>query len=340
MKVFVLAPNEDWICDRFCDEWRAHNVIVDDPDDADIIWLLGEWCWRRIPQHTLKKKIVVATVHHLVPDKFGDDEFTEFAERDLIVDAYHVPCKKTEKQLQNILSQIFYKDNQKTKDVFVQPFWVNDTLWKKSGDNFKEKFGLDPNALIMSSFQRDTEGKDLISPKLEKGPDIFCDTVIDLKKIFNNVHVLLGGWRRQYVISRLSEANIPFSYLERPQLSTLREMYSCTDLYIVGSRFEGGPQAIVECAAMKIPIVSRDVGVAGEILHPLCVDNDILKSSSRLLFDAEFRNESLEHNFAQVSKLFMSSGGFKPFEDFFVRLEKRSKFSSLSPGIGNRKSDI
>jgi len=39
------------------------------------------------------------------------------------------------------------------------------------------------------------------------------------------------------------------------------------DLYIVSSRVEGGPQAILECAASKTPIVSTDVGVASEILH-------------------------------------------------------------------------
>jgi hypothetical protein len=33
-------------------------------------------------------------------------------------------------------------------------------------------------------------------------------------------------------------------------------------LYIVSSRFEGGPQSIMECAVTKTPIISTDVGVA------------------------------------------------------------------------------
>ena len=48
-------------------------------------------------------------------------------------------------------------------------------------------------------------------------------------------------------------------------------MYNACDLYVVGSRCEGGPQAILECAATKTPIVSTDVGIASEILSESCV---------------------------------------------------------------------
>ena len=36
----------------------------------------------------------------------------------------------------------------------------------------------------------------------------------------------------------------------------LNELYNCLDLYIVSSRLEGGPQAIIECALSKTPIIS------------------------------------------------------------------------------------
>ena len=49
-------------------------------------------------------------------------------------------------------------------------------------------------------------------------------------------------------------------------LKVLNELYNILDLYIVTSRVEGGPQAILECAVSKTPIVSTDVGVASEIL--------------------------------------------------------------------------
>ena len=46
----------------------------------------------------------------------------------------------------------------------------------------------------------------------------------------------------------------------------LNELYNIIDLYIVSSRVEGGPQAIMEAAIIKTPIVSTDVGIASEIL--------------------------------------------------------------------------
>ena len=48
----------------------------------------------------------------------------------------------------------------------------------------------------------------------------------------------------------------------------LNELYNCLDLYIVASRKEGGPQAILECAITETPILSTDVGIASEILSP------------------------------------------------------------------------
>ena len=45
------------------------------------------------------------------------------------------------------------------------------------------------------------------------------------------------------------------------------------DLYIVSSRKEGGPQAILEAAITKTPIISTDVGVASEILDPNSIFN-------------------------------------------------------------------
>ena len=46
----------------------------------------------------------------------------------------------------------------------------------------------------------------------------------------------------------------------------LNKLYNLLDLYVVSSRIEGGPQAVLECAVSKTPIISTDVGVASEIL--------------------------------------------------------------------------
>ena len=60
--------------------------------------------------------------------------------------------------------------------------------------------------------------------------------------------------------------SIKYSYFEMIISKKLNELYNCLDLYIVASRIEGGPQAIVECGITKTPIISTDVGFASDIL--------------------------------------------------------------------------
>jgi hypothetical protein len=97
MKVFVLAPREDWIVDRFVKEWNDDNadITVSDPRLADVIWLISEWCWHQLPLELLRTKKVLTTIHHIVPEKFSKPEQYEFQARDEITDAYHVPNEHT-----------------------------------------------------------------------------------------------------------------------------------------------------------------------------------------------------------------------------------------------------
>ena len=78
--------------------------------------------------------------------------------------------------------------------------------------------------------------------------------------------VVLTGKRRNYVINALKENGIEYKYFEMVNVEKLNELYNVLDIYIVTSRVEGGPQAILECAITKTPIISTDVGVAKEIL--------------------------------------------------------------------------
>ena len=54
---------------------------------------------------------------------------------------------------------------------------------------------------------------------------------------------------------------------EMVDLNELNELYNILDLYIVSSRYEGGPRSIIECGLTKTPIISTDVGIAPDILH-------------------------------------------------------------------------
>ena len=226
MKIYSLAPNENWICDRFVKEWNQHASCetTSDITDCDVLWLLADWCWDKVPVEILSSKKVVASVHHITPDKFDDKERQEFFARDQFVDVYHVPCAKTKEQIEGMTN----------KKIHVQPFWVNPTLWHQISPEEKssarKQIGVDDSHYLIGSFQRDTEGHDLISPKLEKGPDLFCDAVSTLRDKYyplqKEVRVLLAGWRRQYVMNRLEKEGIKFYYAELPPFKTINTFYN------------------------------------------------------------------------------------------------------------------
>ena len=155
------------------------------------------------------------------------------------------------------------------------PFWANQNIFFdiKDQENLRDKYKISKNDFLIGSFQRDTEGKDLVSPKLSKGPDQFVQIVKKIQKKNDNIAVLLTGRRRQYVINEVKEAGIKYYYFEMVSFKELNELYNCLDLYIVSSRYEGGPQAIMECAVTRTPIISTDVGIASQVLDRKSIFN-------------------------------------------------------------------
>ena len=129
--------------------------------------------------------------------------------------------------------------------------------------SLREKWGL--TGYIVGSFQKDTEGK-TNDPKMSKGPDIFVNIVEDIQKDHPDLLVVLSGTRRTFIISELEKRGIKYKYFEMIGLNEINELYNCLDLYIVSSRVEGGPRAIVEAGITKTPIISTDVGIASELM--------------------------------------------------------------------------
>ena len=260
MKVYLSKINESWVVDRMREEWYSYNqdFSSETPEEADVIWIISPWLWNKEPRKILKSKKVVCSIFHMEEKDFSSAGVRQFNKRGKYVDCYHVISLKTKKQLETITD----------KKIFYIPFWVNHDIWFEIKDKsaLRKKYGIEQNSFVIGSFQRDTEGKDLISPKLIKGPDRFVSIVKTLNIEKKDLIVLLTGKRRQYVISKLEENNINYVYLEMVDFKSLNELYNTLDLYIVTSRIEGGPQSIVECGLSKTPIISTDVGIASAIL--------------------------------------------------------------------------
>ena len=284
MKVWTNKVNESWILDRVVHEWKENNsdISTDSIKDSDIVWISSNWTWRKIPKKYLSSKKVICSIYHIDFEKFDKKQEKDFNKLDKYVDEYHVISLKTKDQLSGLTK----------KKITSIPFWINQDNWFHIED--KEKLRLELNFqnddYLVGSFQRDTEGTDLISPKLIKGPDIFIDIVKKIKKDKPKLKILLTGTRRQYVIGKLNEAKIPFDYVEMADLELVNKLYNILDLYLVTSRIEGGPQAILECALTKTPILSTDVGVASEILDPKSIFKPEDFETADINIDYAFKN--------------------------------------------------
>lgn len=261
MKVYLSNINESWVVDRFRKDWFINNKDISTNRlwSADLIWIISPWIWNKIPKRYLKNKKTLCSIYHIDFENFNEYERKDFYDRDQYIDEYHVISKKTEEQLKTLTN----------KKITSIPFWVDNKIFFNINDKseIRSKYGFKKDDYIVGSFQRDTEGHDLKSPKLIKGPDILFELICQLNNQNKNLKVLLAGKRRQYIIDKLNQVGIPFQYFEMADIKQINELYNILDLYLVTSRLEGGPQAILEASISKTPILSTDVGVASEILH-------------------------------------------------------------------------
>lgn len=93
-------------------------------------------------------------------------------------------------------------------------------------------------------------------------------------------------------------------------LSKMNKLYNVLNLYIVSSRFEGGPQSVMECAITKTPIISTDVGIARQILDPESIYEMKNFKSAKPNIDIAFKN---------VQEYLLPTG-FVNFNQFFSNL--------------------
>lgn len=155
--------------------------------------------------------------------------------------------------------------------VFTIPIGINLDYFPRQTPEAKkhnrEKLGIPQSAFVVGSFQKDGVGwGDGREPKLIKGPDIFLDTIRRLKPDIPDLYVLLTGPARGYVKHGLEEMGVPYKHTYYKHYPEVAKMFAALDLYIVASRQEGGPKAVLESMASGVPLVTTRVGQAMDIV--------------------------------------------------------------------------
>lgn len=283
-KIFIISDeirdnhpefnNQKWICDVLKEEFiNAYpHITTLKAHEATHIWYLAPWNFKYIPQgfsninewcNFIINKKVIATIHHIDEDKY------KLGQHNPMFDFLNKYCH----YIQAICKPTYdFLLKQKIPQAISHNYlWYNEKIFYPltSKENLRNKYNLRNKDYIIGSFQKDTEGNSLkdktFLPKLSKGPDIFINIVKDIYKT-KPVHIVLTGLRREYLIQQLNAHHIPYTYFNMLSLQEINELYHCLDLYIVSSRYEGGPRSIFEAGATKTPIISTRVGIAEDIL--------------------------------------------------------------------------
>jgi glycosyltransferase involved in cell wall biosynthesis len=162
------------------------------------------------------------------------------------------------------------------------PYTIDAGLFFPIADKaaLRREFGLPQDAYVIANFHRDTEGADLATPKFQKCPEMMAAVFGALKEQGLSFHVLLAGPRRHWIRRRLEREGIPFTFVGKQGVEgddfganilgreVLNKLYNASDLYLIPSRWEGGPQSVMEAAACRCKILSIPLGVAGDLLEP------------------------------------------------------------------------
>jgi glycosyltransferase involved in cell wall biosynthesis len=131
----------------------------------------------------------------------------------------------------------------------------------------RRRLGIQPAQACLGLFHKDGEGwGEGLTPKWVKAPDVFLSAVERLRDRYP-LFVLLTGPARGYVIRGLQRLGVSYRHLRLKRLREVAPLYQALDLYMIPSREEGGPKALLECMASGVPLVSTRVGMCADVIR-------------------------------------------------------------------------
>lgn len=204
---------------------------------------------------------------------------------------------------------------------------------------FRTKWNISESSYLIGNFQRDTEGSNLAEPKLQKGPDLFAEVMRELVGRGCPVHVLLAGPRRHWLCSKLAAYGVPFTFVGKAvagdDITTnllsrerLNELYQMLDLYVLTSRWEGGPYALLEAAGTRCKVVSTPVGIAKDLLEPSSLAVDAASLVDRISADISGRvlDLTIEPQYERVQRDHTPLAGRKRVGELLAELPRLPPF--------------
>lgn len=270
--IIIKGENKNWVLNQIASEYKKmfldlfDNVSFNEndaylSDDTHLFIMSKYYALKNLD--SFKNKIYFPYYHGL-EDIQSAQESLEIIKNNL--------NKISKIQVSNSLIENFFLENKISKDKFMRiPITVDtnkfDHLNKLNSEEVRESFNIPKSSFVIGSFQKDGDGwgKGNV-PKLIKGPDIFVNTIKILKNKIPELFVLLSGPSRGFVKNELDKLNVKYKHVNFYNYDDLIKLYKCINVYLISSREEGGPRAIMESFASKTPLVSTNVGQAVDMI--------------------------------------------------------------------------
>ena len=298
--------------------------------------LRDEYQWLYTLKRVLNHKIMVVVTNDIRNYEWKINKYRNF------VDLWIVPST-------NIYNYLCRFDLR----AYIIPTYLRNESFKLIKKTKKEiciELNLDyekiKSKIVIGSFQRDSS-KDLLTPKWQKNPDLLINI---LKSIPRGTYILLlAGPRRHYIINQCIKNEIPYIFygdmeyikskrddvlVNNQPINKINLLYNLSDVYIVSSRIEGGPLAILEASITKTLIFSTDVGFAKDFIH-----KDLIYSELNIEKVTEFLSyysknkalieEYIAFNYTKVNNTFMESNYIKYFENLIKILKEKPNKKDL-----------
>ncbi|MCJ8347132.1 hypothetical protein MJH12_16445 [bacterium] len=226
-------------------------------------------------------------------------------------------------------SKIFYQPFHVRENIFTQLVLDKVELCKELNINYQ----LIENKVLIGSFQRDTL-LNLKEEKWQKNPQQIVDAFkkLDKKKYL----LILAGPRRHFLVNQCKVHNIPYlfigdeSYMNQKlddnhvnnlSPNKINLLYNLIDTYLISSKSEGGPKAVIESALTKTAILSTSIGMAPDLLHPECIYHSTNELIDKIINNT-ITSKIISYNYQKVSEV-------NCFKNYCEQIRKATNFSKV-----------
>jgi len=213
-----------------------------------------------------------------------------------------------------------------------------------SRDRIRAELGIPADAFCVGSFQKDSQGwGSSLEPKLIKGPDIFLAVIEKLVASpvvdRNKLRVLLTAPAREYVKQGLDYLGVPYVHHILDDYYQISQYYQAIDVYLITSRSEGGPKALLESWATGVPVVSTYVGMSADLIRhgengllaPIEDVNTLAEHTLTLIQNDGMRSQLVEQARRDVARYDWRIIADRYYDELYAPLLNPSVFRRFRP---------